>query len=63
MKNCDPNGPIIIYISKMVPSGDKGRFYAFGRIFSGKISSGTKVRILGPNYTMGEKHDMHEKNV
>lgn len=63
MRNCDSNGPIMIYISKMVPSPDKGRFYAFGRIFSGKISAGTKVRILGPNFEFGSKHDMHEKNV
>ncbi len=40
MKNCDPKGPIMIYISKMIPSNDKGRFYAFGRIFSGTINMG-----------------------
>merc|ERR1712126_78467 len=27
---------LMIYISKMVPTSDKGRFYAFGRVFSGK---------------------------
>merc|ERR1712001_337452 len=31
MKNCDPDGPLMMYISKMVPTSDKGRFYAFGR--------------------------------
>ena len=30
MKTCDPNGPLMMYISKMVPTSDKGRFYAFG---------------------------------
>lgn len=30
----------MIYISKMVPTQDKTRFYAFGRIFSGKLTSG-----------------------
>lgn len=38
VKNCDPNGPLMMYISKMVPTTDKGRFYAFGRVFSGKVS-------------------------
>lgn len=37
---CDPKGPLMIYISKMVPTSDKGRFYAFGRVFSGTVSAG-----------------------
>jgi len=45
---CDPKGPLMVYISKMVPSADKGRFVAFGRIFSGTVSAGQKVRIMGP---------------
>jgi len=32
IKNCDPNGPLMLYVSKMVPTSDKGRFYAFGRV-------------------------------
>jgi len=40
MRNCDPNGPLMIYVSKMVKSSDKGRFYAFGRVFSGTARSG-----------------------
>ena len=43
--NCDKDGPLMIFISKMVPTSDKGRFYAFGRVFSGTVSSGQKVRI------------------
>merc|ERR1712194_494002 len=29
-------------LSKMVPTSDKGRFYAFGRVFSGTIATGMK---------------------
>jgi elongation factor 2 len=58
MKNCDPNGPLMMYISKMVPTSDKGRFYAFGRVFSGTVSTGQKVRIMGPNYIPGKKEDL-----
>jgi elongation factor 2 len=47
----------------MIPTDDKGRFYAFGRVFAGTVSSGQKVRIQGPNYTPGSKNDLHIKNV
>lgn len=39
MKKCDPNGPLIMYISKMVPNKDFTKFYAFGRVFSGTLST------------------------
>lgn len=63
MRACDPQGPLMIYISKMVPSTDKGRFYAFGRVFSGTVASGQKVRIMGANYKIGKKDDLYEKNI
>ena len=40
IRNCDKDGPLMIFISKMVPTNDKGRFYAFGRVFSGTVSNG-----------------------
>jgi len=63
VKTCNPEGPLMMYISKMVPTSDKGRFYAFGRVFSGKVASGQKVRIMGPNYTPGKKEDLVEKAI
>jgi len=63
MMACDPNGPLMMYISKMVPTSDKGRFYAFGRVFSGKIATGQKVRIMGPNFVPGKKEDLYEKSI
>lgn len=63
MKNCDPNGPLMIYISKMVKSNDKGRFYAFGRVFSGTARTGQKVRIMGPNYVPGKTLDLFVKSI
>lgn len=47
IRDCNPKGPLVFYISKMVPSGDKGRFHAFGRVFSGTVRSGPKIRIQG----------------
>ncbi|SJK86681.1 elongation factor EF-2 [Babesia microti strain RI] len=63
IRNCDPNAPLVMYISKMVPTSDKGRFYAFGRVFSGTVATGQKVRIQGPNYVPGEKNDLLIKNI
>jgi elongation factor 2 len=63
IKKCDKDGPLCIFISKMVPTNDKGRFYAFGRVFSGIVATGQKVRIMGPNYVPGSKNDLNVKNI
>uniref|UniRef100_A0A7S3LX98 Tr-type G domain-containing protein n=1 Tax=Palpitomonas bilix TaxID=652834 RepID=A0A7S3LX98_9EUKA len=63
IRNCDPSGPLMLYISKMVPTSDKGRFIAFGRVFAGTVKTGQKVKIFGPNYTPGKKDDLFLKNI
>ena len=65
IRTCDtsPGAPLCMYISKMVPTSDKGRFYAFGRVFSGTIATGQKVRIMGPNYVPGKKTELWVKNI
>ncbi|KAM0865546.1 hypothetical protein ACQ4PT_043191 [Festuca glaucescens] len=63
IRNCDPQGPLMLYVSKMIPASDKGRFFAFGRVFSGRIATGMKVRIMGPNYVPGQKKDLYVKSV
>merc|ERR1712127_1015418 len=63
IRACDKDGPLMMYISKMVPTSDKGRFYAFGRVFSGTIATGQKVRIQGPHYKPGGKDDLNVKNI
>merc|ERR1712196_462350 len=63
IRACDPAGGLMMYVSKMVPTSDKGRFYAFGRVFSGTIATGQKVRIQGPHYTPGSKEDLNIKNI
>lgn len=65
IRTCDtsPDAPLCMYISKMVPTSDKGRFYAFGRVFSGKVATGQKVRIMGANYVPGKKSELWIKNI
>merc|ERR1719321_127277 len=63
MRACDPAGAMMMYVSKMVPTSDKGRFHAFGRVFSGTIATGQKVRIQGPHYKPGGKEDLNIKSI
>jgi elongation factor 2 len=65
IRTCDTSegAPMCMYISKMVPTSDKGRFYAFGRVFAGTIATGQKVRIMGPNYVPGKKTELWIKNI
>lgn len=63
IRSCDQDGPLMVFISKMIPTSDKGRFYAFGRVFSGIVRSGEKVRIMGPNYKPGSKESLNIKNI
>lgn len=58
IKECDPNGPLMFYVTLMVPTGEGGRFHAFGRIFSGTMKPGQKVTILDANYEYGNKKDI-----
>merc|ERR1712146_255134 len=63
IRACDKEGPLMMYVSKMVPTSDKGRFYAFGRVFSGTTATGQKVRIQGMHYKPGGKEDLNVKNI
>jgi len=63
IRSCNPDGPLMLYISKMVPTTDKGRFYAFGRVFAGTVKTGQKVRIMGPAYLPGKKTDLYIKSI
>ena len=63
IRDCNPKGPLVLYVSKMVPTSDKGRFYAFGRVFSGTVRAGPKIRIQGPNYIPGKKDDLFVKAI
>lgn len=61
--SCDPNGRLCMFVSKMFPTKDFTRFRAFGRVFSGTIATGMKVKIQGGQYKPGEKHDSYKKGV
>jgi elongation factor 2 len=60
---CDSSSPLVMYVSKMVPTSEKGRFYAFGRVFAGTIGTGQEVRIQGPDYVPNSKKDLYVKKI
>ncbi len=47
MIECDPNGPLIICLSKVI--NDKGRLIGTGRIFSGVLRTKTPIFLLREN--------------
>ena len=49
IRTCDPNGPLVVYISKMIPD-NQSKFIAFGRVFSGTLKQGQKVSIMSDNF-------------
>ncbi|KAL0490736.1 elongation factor 2 [Acrasis kona] len=59
ISECNPDGPLMIFVSKMVPMSGSGRFVAFGRIFSGTLRQGHKLRILGPDFNPNTDKDAH----
>lgn len=64
IKNADfsENAPLMMFISKMVPFTDN-RFIALGRVFSGSVQAGMKVRIQGPDYLPGSNNDLSIKPI
>lgn len=57
MAACDKAGPLMIQITKLYTKPDCSGFDAFGRIFSGSISRGQTVAVLGEGYSFEDEED------
>lgn len=57
MKECNPKGPLVVHICKLFPKADTSAFDAYGRILSGTVKSGDRVRILGEAYSPDDEED------
>jgi U5 small nuclear ribonucleoprotein component len=42
---CDPKGPLFVYITKLYARSDLSGFDVFGRVMSGTLHSGDKIKI------------------
>jgi len=60
---CNPDGPLIVYITKMAPMGksDGKKLIALGRVFSGTCHAGDKVTVIDAKH--GELHSARIERV
>lgn len=57
MRACNARGPLVLHIAKLFPRQDASRFDAYGRIISGTLRPGDKVRVLGEGYSPDDEED------
>ncbi|KAJ4459883.1 putative small nuclear ribonucleoprotein component [Paratrimastix pyriformis] len=50
MRRCDPEGPLMLNVTKLFSTADAKGFRAYGRVLSGTIRPGMAVRVLGEQY-------------
>ncbi|CAD8210299.1 unnamed protein product [Paramecium pentaurelia] len=62
IKNCNPNGPFVMFISKVIQVG-RDNYIAFGRIFSGTIKQDQQIRIMGSNFKPCSKDDIFIRQI
>ena len=57
VNNCDLEGPLIAYVSKLVDTTDSENFYALVRVLSGSIKENQLVSLLGESYSLSNQDD------
>eukprot|EP00873_Tetraselmis_striata_P045198 jgi/Tetstr1/465462/TSEL_010146.t1 len=57
MAACDPRGPLAVHVAKLFPKPDCSGFDVFGRIMSGTLKPGDRVRVLGEGYSPDDEED------
>lgn len=63
MKSCDPDGPIMVQVTKLYHTTDAQSFRAFGRVMSGTLKKGVEVKVLGEEYSPEDEEDMMRATV
>ncbi|KAG0167176.1 U5 small nuclear ribonucleoprotein component [Apophysomyces sp. BC1034] len=63
MRNCDPDGPLMIHVTKLYNNDEATTFDAYGRVLSGSVKSGQIVRVLGEGYSIEDEEDMTMQKV
>ncbi|ODV83718.1 hypothetical protein CANARDRAFT_202655 [[Candida] arabinofermentans NRRL YB-2248] len=60
---CDPLGPLIAYVTRLVDTKDASRFYAQVRVLSGTLSPGSSVQLMGENYSEEYEEDIKLQDI
>jgi 116 kDa U5 small nuclear ribonucleoprotein component len=63
MRNCNADGPLIVSVAKLYQTTDAQEFRAFGRILSGTVKVGDRVRVLGEGFSQDDDEDSILANV
>ncbi|CDK25570.1 unnamed protein product [Kuraishia capsulata CBS 1993] len=59
---CDPEGPLIAYVAKLVDTSDAERFYAVVRVLSGTLKANSQIVLLGETYTDDFDEDLKDQD-
>eukprot|EP00948_MAST-09A_sp_MAST-9A-sp1_P001491 g1491.t1 len=59
LAECNPSGPLMVHITKLFSSPDPSarEFFAFGRVLSGTVTKGQRLRVLGDNFSPADPED------
>ncbi|PWN36281.1 putative ribosomal elongation factor EF-2 [Meira miltonrushii] len=63
MRNCNADGPLIVSVAKLYQTTDAQEFRAFGRVLSGTVKIGDRVRVLGEGFSQDDDEDSILANV
>lgn len=63
MKQCHPDGPVMVQITKLYHTTDAQSFRAFGRVMSGTLRKGAQVKVLGEGYSPEDEEDMMKATI
>lgn len=58
MLACDADGPLMVHVTKLYPTDDARAFVALGRVVSGTLRAGDRLRVMGENYSADDVEDM-----
>ena len=59
----DPKGVLMLHVTKNIPRADGSCFDSFGRVFSGTVRVGDRVRVLGEGYSLDDEEDSSIREV